>query len=130
MKKISCILLIDDDEPTNFIHQMAIEEADCCNTLNMVTNGLEALDYFNNTENTTPEVVFLDINMPRMNGWQFLDEYKKLDQEKKARIVIVMLTTSLNPADLKRAKEIEEISDFRNKPLTVDMLEEILEHHF
>ena len=130
MKKISCILLVDDDEPTNFIHQMAIEEADCCSTLNTVTNGLEALDYFKDSDNTTPEVVFLDINMPRMNGWQFLDEYKKLDEEKKARIVIVMLTTSLNPADLKRAKEIKEISDFRNKPLTVGMLEEIIEHHF
>lgn len=68
--------------------------------------------------------------MPRMNGWEFLAEYKKLPEEKKAKVVMAMLTTSLNPDDANKAKEIKEIEDFLNKPLTVEMIDRVVDQHF
>jgi len=65
-----------------------------------------------------------------MNGWEFLDEYKKLDASQKAEVVIIMLTTSLNPADKERAEKITEIRGFQTKPLTHEMLVEIVDRHF
>ena len=65
--------------------------------------------------------------MPKMNGWEFLEHYKNLDVEKKSTIIIIILTTSLNPADRKRAACIDEINGFENKPLTPQALERIME---
>ena len=66
--------------------------------------------------------------MPAMDGWEFLDEYKKLNIE--TRIIVVMLTTSLFPEDKLRAEKIPEISGFENKPLTEEKLTGVLEKYF
>ncbi|UYQ93332.1 response regulator [Chitinophaga horti] len=140
MKKIDgldCILLVDDDHATNFINSMIIKRAQLDVHVQVVTNGQEALDYLtgtgdfaNNTNYILPGIVFLDINMPAMNGWEFLDEYHKLPEEKKAGIVIAMLTTSLNPDDERKANGIDDIRGFLNKPLTVEKLLEVIERFF
>jgi CheY-like chemotaxis protein len=65
-----------------------------------------------------------------MNGWDFLEKYKKLNVKQKAQIIIIMLTTSLNPADKKKSEKIPEISSFETKPLTHEKLIKILELHF
>jgi CheY-like chemotaxis protein len=136
-QKLNCILVIDDDEPTNFFTRMIIEQCDCTDHIKVVESGQEALDYLtrsvsgNDDENyPCPDLILLDINMPAMNGWEFLDEYKKLSSEKKGKIMIVMLTTSLFPEDMAKAHEMAEISGFENKPLTMEKLEGILEKHF
>ena len=136
--QLNCILVIDDDEPTNFFTRMILEESGCTRYIKIVQSGREALDYLSNSaqpgcdENCypCPDLILLDINMPAMNGWEFLEEYKKLDKEHRAKIITVMLTTSLFPEDMARAKEIPEISGFENKPLTTEKLEEILQKHF
>jgi CheY-like chemotaxis protein len=136
--KLNCILVIDDDEPTNFFNQMILEESGCFNHIKIVQSGQEALDYLSNSaqpgcdENhyPCPDLILLDINMPAMNGWEFLEEYKKISKEQRAKIMTVMLTTSLFPEDKTRAKEIPEISGFENKPLTTEKLEKILQKHF
>lgn len=132
-RKLNCILLIDDDEPTNFLHRMVIDEADCTEKVVVVENGREALDYLcteKNGECPQPDLIFLDINMPAMDGWEFLEHYKGLSIAQKGRVVVVMLTTSLNPDDHEKAKRIKEISCFKNKPLSVDILQEILTEYF
>lgn len=131
-KKLDCILLIDDDGPTNFLHEIVIKEADCAKKVVAVRGAQEALDFLSEQKsNGAPDVdlIFLDINMPRMTGWDFLEEYVKFNRNGQGRIII-MLTTSLNPYDEQRARKIESITDFVSKPLTVEMLHQIVENHF
>ncbi len=134
MIKLKSILLVDDDEPTNFLHKMIIGKTGFVEEVATALNGIEALKYIKDAvkgKHPEPDLIFLDINMPAMNGWEFLEEYKKLDDVKKRQFVVVMLTTSLNPDDKKRAEEEYGIvNGFINKPLTKDILREIIEKHF
>lgn len=137
MKKINCILIIDDNDSDNAYHKIIIKKAGVCNQIRIVLDGLKALDYILNSakpglENDypKPDLIFLDVNMPHMNGLEFLEEYHKLDEAMKSSIVITMLTTSLNPDDEKKAMNIKEASEFKNKPLTLEMLHEIAQKYF
>ncbi|HKB44406.1 MAG TPA: hypothetical protein VKC90_08445, partial [Chitinophagaceae bacterium] len=75
-------------------------------------------------------LIFLDINMPAMNGWEFLDKYNELDQQHKGKVITVMLTTSLNPDDKLKANDNPIISRFETKPLTSEKLHAILRKYF
>lgn len=128
-------MLIDDDEPTNFLNKMVVEEMNCAERIRVIPNAKEALEYLkaasnNSSDQCTPELIFLDINMPAMDGWEFLAEYEKLSEAQKSKVIVVMLTTSFNPEDRLRAMQIDSVAAFRNKPLTVEILREILEAHF
>jgi len=104
MKQLNCILLIDDDEPTNFLNKLTLEQAGCATHIRIAPSGQAALDYLRggSDEYPRPDLIFLDINMPAMDGWEFLAQYRSLPQEKKADTVLIMLTTSLNPDDEKK----------------------------
>lgn len=137
MKKVNCILLIDDNPADNEFHKIIIEEAGICNHIKIALNGVEALEYLRKSGEAggegglpKPNIIFLDINMPLMNGFEFLEEYKKLDEKIKSDLVIVMLTTSLNPDDAKKAKEDSQVNEFQNKPLTIESLQEIIKKYF
>jgi CheY-like chemotaxis protein len=129
MKQLNCILLIDDDEPTNFLNKITLEQSGCTRHIRIAQSGQAALEYLRN-ENPRPDLIFLDINMPAMDGWEFLAQYQTLPIEKKADTVLIMLTTSLNPDDEKRTLEIPEVSGFENKPLNQDQLERLLKKYF
>ena len=126
---LNCILLIDDDEPTNFLNKLTLEQAGCARQIHITQSGQEALDYLQNA-NSRPDLIFLDINMPAMDGWEFLERYRNLPAAKKADIVLIMLTTSLNPDDEIRTRAIPEVSGFENKPLSHDQLSSLLEKYF
>ena len=133
MPKLKSILLIDDDDATNFLHQMVVEKSEITEYVHTCSSGQLALDYL--TEATDgkypqPDLIFLDINMPKMNGWEFLEEYKKLNSDQKGRIVVVMLTTSINPDDKAMAESMGIITGFMNKPLTEEMLHNLCQQHF
>ena len=133
--KLNSVLMIDDDEPTNFLNQMIIEKSGCTDHIKAVQSGQEALDYLTNQAREKsglhgPDLIFLDINMPAMNGWEFLEKYKTLNKDQKGKIVVVMLTTSLFPEDKIKAQEVPEISCFENKPLTAQKLDRILKGFF
>ncbi|AEL28513.1 response regulator [Cyclobacterium sp. 1_MG-2023] len=132
-KKVKCILLIDDDEPTNFLHKIIINDSGRAEKVVAVHSGFEALEYLEKMEGgkyPQPELIFLDINMPAMNGWEFLEEYDQLDEGKKGKIVVVMLTTSINPDDKEKALSKGFINGFFNKPLTVEMIEKVIDENF
>jgi CheY-like chemotaxis protein len=137
-QKLNCVLVIDDDEATNFFNEMIVEKSGCSEYIKIAQSGQEALDYLTNSikhesgENRfpCPDLIFLDINMPAMDGWEFLDKYRKLNKEYHGNTIVVMLTTSLFPEDIARANQIPEISCFENKPLTAEKLNKLLGKHF
>lgn len=131
--KLNCILLIDDDEATNFIHEMVINQEDVTDRVVAVESGQEALDFLTTEENGSfvqPDIIFLDINMPGMNGWEFLDKYDELESNQKGHAIMIMLTTSLNPDDALRAKKYGTIKNFLHKPLTAAMLSDVIGEYF
>ncbi len=132
-EKLNCILLIDDNGSTNFMHQLMVKKADCAEKCVAVQSGQDALDYLKSSINgihPQPDLIFLDINMPSMNGWEFLEHYKNLDKDEQGKIVVMMLTTSKNPDDIEKAKTFGYVSGFMNKPLTVDMLNKVVQENF
>ncbi|MCW3117772.1 MAG: response regulator [Chitinophagaceae bacterium] len=131
--KINCILLIDDNWDDNFYHERVIKKSDAANTVIKKQSGMDALEYLKSKKDhpdTHPDLIFLDINMPGMNGWEFLEEYNKLDKQFQSHSIVVMLTTSGNPDDKTKAKLFNGVSDFKTKPLTQKMLEEIIGKYF
>ena len=123
-------MLIDDNEADNRFHEIIIREMDAAERVVVSLNGEEAIHYLKRDGQVPPELIFLDINMPRMNGWEFLEAYKDLSPAQKARVVIVMLTTSGNPEDRERAAHFSDVTGFETKPLSEEMLTAILREHF
>jgi len=128
--KLNCIMLIDDDDDDNYFHQIVINKMNITEHIEVALNGEEALIFLKKENQTQPDIIFLDINMPKMNGWEFMEAYKELRADQKAKVVVMMLTTSENPEDKKRAALYPEITSFNSKPLTEEMLAAILEKHF
>lgn len=132
MNKISCILLVDDDQINNFINQRLIEDLIITEELNLVNNGLEAVDYLKEScqnSNKCPELILLDINMPVMDGFEFLYEFKSLDFPNKEKVKIVMLTTSTSQKDLEKLED-HQIAGYINKPLTEEKMMELFNKLF
>ena len=133
MGKTGRILLVDDDEITNFYNQKIIEKSGYDFDVQVATNVEQALDYLESKNSFTgndylkPFIIFLDINMPGLTGWDFMERYVDLPKALKAKTVIVMLTTSLNPDDRNKADTFDEINDFFAKPLTVGKLKTLVE---
>ena len=131
MKRIKHLLLVDDDPTTNFFNRHLITKTGCCDVIHEAKNGQEALDILEllRGRNEFPEIILLDINMPIMNGFEFLDRY--IQMEKNLRTVVVcMLTTSLADEDLLRAQKYEVLRDYIDKPLRESKINELLEKYF
>jgi len=127
--KLKCVLLVDDDEAVNFINEMVLKRVDVAERIEIAENGMEAIRYLEDRLEEgvpPPELILLDINMPGLNGWEFLEKYRQLKARLQRAATIVMLTTSSNPDDRLRAERIEEVKGFVSKPLTVEKMEEIV----
>lgn len=127
MKKIEIACIIDDDPIYIHCTKRIMQLADFCESFLIFHNGKEALDrlsaIINNGENL-PELILLDLNMPVMDGWEFLDEFTKIPAPQKITIYIV--TSSIDPADVERAKQYDDVNNYLVKPVTVNTLKEIL----
>jgi CheY-like chemotaxis protein len=133
-KKLKRVLLIDDDPLTNMLNTRIIKKLGASEETVAYTSAKDALDYLQQElpdgEYPTPDLICLDINMPGMNGWEFLDAYLKLDKKHHAAHILMMLTSSANPDDLEKAKTYQIINGFLTKPLTDSMFMEILFKYF
>jgi len=133
MKKLDTILLIDDDQATNFIHKFILEKEQCAKNIICKQSGQDALNYLTSkVDNKYPQhdIIFMDINMHGMNGWEFIEEYKKIDNKQKGEKVVIMLSTSSDPLDKEKAKAITQINRFISKPLTADVVGAIIRENF
>ncbi|HLO74680.1 MAG TPA: response regulator [Flavobacterium sp.] len=129
MKQIEILALVDDDDTFVFITQRIIEQTNHVKEIKVFNNGLDALNYLKDNLNNNyqlPEVIFLDLSMPIMDGWQFLDEFTSLKTEKTEKILIYICSSSISPHDITKAKEISSVTDFIIKPVTKDKLAEIV----
>lgn len=130
-KKLNCIALIDDDEATNFFHRMLIKKTGTTDQVLVFQGAMNALDYFKKDEELLiPDLILLDLNMPVMDGWDFLDEFANLPEAVNNRTKVVILTTSPNPEEVKRAKNHKFVSGFKTKPFTPEKMQEILMDNF
>ena len=120
--KIQEILLIDDDRMTNFINKTVIKSEFPDYSPVIFENGLDAIEHIRENPNT-PYLIFLDINMPIMDGWEFLEALSK--DTNQYNLVIHILSSSLDTVDKRKAKESDLVSSFLTKPLKKDVLKEL-----
>lgn len=128
MKKINTTYIIDDDPIFIFGLKRMLEHADFCNEFVVFNNGEDALDNLKplmKTGENFPELILLDLNMPIMDGWQFLDEFIKEDCPKKT--IIYIISSSIDPVDVEKAKEYQNVSSYVIKPITRDKIRYIAE---
>ena len=133
MQKLAAILLVDDDPTSNYLHQLLLEELAVADQLLVATNGAEALHILTHVLPPAAAagsvLVLLDVNMPVMNGLEFLEAYQQLPPDRRQAVVIVMLTTSLHPRDLARIQALP-IAGLVSKPLSEEKINAILREHF
>lgn len=126
-KPISSVTLVDDSDVDNYIHRRILLRSGLVDEVTEFESAIDALAYFEAGENHVA-LVLLDINMPKMNGFEFLEEYNKLPMSKRADVVIFMLTSSAHSSDKERAGELGV--GFSSKPLTVEQVQVIAREHF
>jgi CheY-like chemotaxis protein len=123
---VSRILLIDDNELDQFINSTLLNRSELVENTISFTSAIEALKYLKDVGKEFPEVILLDIKMPEMCGFEFLAEYAKITNPLKEMCRVFMLSSSHDPVDVMRAKESPLVIDYLNKPLNLDLLEQIL----
>ncbi len=127
MKRIDIACIIDDDPIFVFGIKKVMELIDFCEGIMVFKNGQEALNNLSaiiSAKEELPDVILLDLNMPVLDGWQFLEEFIKIPCEKE--ILIYVVSSSVDPEDVLRAKSYEGVSDYIVKPISVKKLKEVL----
>jgi CheY-like chemotaxis protein len=126
---INSILCVDDDPITLMLCKKVIVKAEFSNEILFAHNGQEAIDLFEKlkSDNTLvpPQIIFLDLNMPIVNGWDFLDYITKNNAPCLDNTKVIILSSTIDPADSNKAKQYDIVSHFISKPITVEILQEI-----
>lgn len=133
MRKLSSILLVDDDETTNYLNELLLQELSLTDRILVAQDGQQALAQLEQVGAAAtpaqPALILLDINMPGMSGLQFLELYRQLPPAQREAITVIVLTTSQNARDIARLYELPATS-LLNKPLTEEKLRTVLQKYF
>lgn len=128
MEKFNLLVFVDDDYPTNRYHEIIVKESDLCEKVLFFDMPDEAITYFRKEYSKSgfvmPDLFFVDMNMPRYNGFQFLEQLAEFIPVAQTRVV--MLTTSNIPGDRTKARNYPQIRGFSTKPLSEEMLRSFL----
>ena len=136
---INRVFCIDDDQITLTLCDLVIKKAAFADEVLVAKNGKEGLAFFseyfanrknNNSKDEAPLIIFLDLNMPVMNGWDFLEDYLLKYSDRIPQTKVVILSSTVNPEDFSRANQYEIVIDFINKPLTIEGLEELKQNEY
>ncbi|MFK7922649.1 MAG: response regulator [Bacteroidia bacterium] len=131
--KVGRALIIDDDEINNFICIKNIRDANFAEHASFCLRGREALDLLSEAagqEEEIPDVIFLDINMPLMNAWEFLEEYKKLLPSLGKKVKLFILSSSVYRKDVDKSTTYDVVKDYIVKPLSKAKLEKLINQYF
>jgi CheY-like chemotaxis protein len=128
---LDTILFVDDDPITLMLCKKVISKAAFSNHIITAQNGEEAINLFRNllddSEKTVPELIFLDLNMPIMGGWEFLEEFSKPTFKQFHNIKVIVLSSTIDPEDLEKIKEFPMVMNFLPKPISLSMLNKVAE---
>lgn len=127
--KLSTAGIIDDDQVYQLVMRRAIEQSGMVKDVLQFYDGEEAINFFKEKHQhpeVLPELILLDINMPYMDGWQFLDEFIKIPFKGEYQRTIYIISSSSTMEDLNKAKQYSIVSGYHIKPITKDKFEEIL----
>lgn len=128
MNRLTSILLVDDDESTNRYHEIILNQLGFKGVVQKAKNGKVALELLEeNKEMSYPDIIFLDLNMPVMDGFRFAELVQKTSAFKENKPTIIVLTTSLIPEEKKRVLKDKNIKMFLNKPMTRKHLMEVVD---
>jgi CheY-like chemotaxis protein len=123
------VCIVDDDDVYKFAINKTIEINQLAHKVLMFSDGEEAITFINDhldKLDDLPDIILLDLNMPIMDGWQFLEEYIKIKPRIGKKITVYLVSSSVDKIDLERAEKISEISDYIIKPITPDKLKDII----
>lgn len=124
------ISVVDDDEIYQYTIKRTLNLLKLTKKVLIFSDGEEAIEFLEENiqdEETLPDVIFLDINMPIMDGFEFMDEFIKLKPRTGKKIIVYMVSSSVDPVDLERAQKINEISDYIVKPIGENQVLNIIE---
>ncbi|EAQ39416.1 two-component system response regulator [Dokdonia sp. MED134] len=124
------VLLIDDDKAVNFFNKRVVVGHSGFEHIKTVQSGKDGLLFLEQVlsgDEIKPDIIFLDINMPAMNGWEFLDHYELFNEDFRSDIQVIILSSSSNPEHVKKSIVNYEVLDFINKPLSFSILDGVLE---
>jgi len=133
--KLANVLVIDDDDISNFIYTRVISATGLVENIKSCMSGQEALNYLddvvNNNPSNYPDMIFLDINMPVMNGWEFLDRYEKqIPANMQENTILCILSSSVYKDDIDKANSYKQVKEYVPKPLTTESLKNLLHKYF
>jgi CheY-like chemotaxis protein len=120
------VVLIEDDQAMNYYHQRLFVKQDFADEVLSYHFAVEALNGIKSLQQVTLLYIFLDLNMPQMDGWHFIEELEKLKFDSNTQIKLFVLSSSVNPNDMMKAKQNSAVTDYLSKPLSIETITNII----
>jgi CheY-like chemotaxis protein len=125
--QVDLALLVDDNDVDLFIQKRFIEIAGFARVIKTYNSPSQAITYLQESDSKTPQIIFLDLNMPDMDGFGFLEKFLQLPKKVHETVKVVILTSSSNQSDKKRAESYTSVTNFLSKPLSLEALKRLQE---
>ncbi len=135
-QKLGCILLIDDDPASSFLNGVIIKKVGLSAHIQVTAKAQDALDFitysgiFESSNHVKPDLIFVDISMPDLDGWDFVEHFRRLPEEYTSDVVLVILTSSENKVDRQKALHLPEIQSYITKPLSKSKVTDLVNKFF